>query len=162
VAKIKGNDILKLVVSIAVCQSAGVIGSLFTAPNIPNWYAALEKPSFTPPSWIFAPVWLSLYTLMGISAFLVWRKGLSNPKVARALGVFLIQLILNALWSFLFFGLQSPLAGMIDIFFLLGVIILTAALFYRISNVAGILLIPYILWASFATVLNVAIYSLNS
>jgi tryptophan-rich sensory protein len=98
---------------------------------------------------------------MGISAFLVWRKGLSNPKVAGALGVFAVQLVLNALWSFLFFGLQSPLAGMIEILFLLGFIILTAALFFKISNAAGILLIPYILWVSFATILNVAIYSLN-
>ncbi len=109
------RDILKLVVSIVACLAAGAIGSVFTRSAIPTWYATLEKPFFTPPNWLFAPVWTLLYILMGIAAFLVWRKGLENRQVRIALIVFLIQLILNALWSVVFFGLESPLYGLIVI-----------------------------------------------
>jgi benzodiazapine receptor len=105
------RDITKLVVSIVACQAAGAIGSIFTTPAIPTWYAALEKPFFTPPNWLFAPAWITLYLLMAIAAFLVWRQGLGQKGVNSALLVFLVQLVLNALWSVVFFGLHSPLWG---------------------------------------------------
>lgn len=157
----RGKDIYRLVVSIVACQSAGLIGSIFTMSAIPTWYATLQKPSFTPPNWLFAPAWVTLYILMGISAFLIWRRGLDDRRTRMALIVFLIQLILNALWSIAFFGLESPLYGVIVIVALWVAILVTLLRFFRISRVAGILLIPYILWVSFASALNMAIFVLN-
>lgn len=154
--------ISKLITSIVICQLAGVIGSIFTRPAIPTWYATLEKPSFTPPNWVFSPVWITLFLLMGIAAFLVWNKGLSDEQVKIALGVFGVQLILNVLWSVMFFGLRSPLAGLIEISILWIAILLTILYFFKVSNMAGILLIPYILWVSFAAVLNFSIWRLNA
>ena len=157
----KLKDILKLLVSILACQCAGLIGSIFTMNAIPTWYATLQKPSFTPPNWLFAPAWVTLYLLMSISAFIVWRRGLSNPQVRKALVVFIIQLILNALWSVIFFGLQSPVYGVIVIVALWIAILLTILKFSKISFLATVLLLPYILWVSFAAVLNVSIWLLN-
>jgi benzodiazapine receptor len=154
-------DLLKLVVSILACQLAGFLGSIFTTPAIPDWYAKLAKPSFTPPNWIFSPVWISLYVLMGISAFLIWRKGLDNKAIKVALGIFLAQLVINSIWSLMFFGLRSPLAGFITIIILWILIVLTISHFYRISTVAGVLLVPYFLWVSFASVLNFSLWRLN-
>jgi len=128
---------------------------------IPTWYATLQKPAFTPPNWLFAPAWVTLYLLMGISAFLIWRRGLENLQVKRALSVFLIQLILNALWSVAFFGLESPLYGVIVIAALWIAILVTMINFIKISKTAGFLLLPYILWVSFAAVLNVSVWLLN-
>jgi benzodiazapine receptor len=159
--RIGGIDIVKLVVSILACQLAGVIGSLFTAPAVPTWYAALRKPPFTPPGWVFSPVWITLYALMGISAYLIWRNGLGNKGVRIALGVFIAQLVVNALWSVMFFGLKSPLAGLITIAVLWILICLTTLLFLRISTPAGTLLVPYLLWVSFASVLNFFLWRLN-
>jgi benzodiazapine receptor len=155
------RDIVKLVVSIVACQAAGAIGSVFTAPNIPTWYAALEKPFFTPPSWLFAPAWITLYLLMAIAAFLIWRKGLGEEGVKCALTVFLVQLVLNALWSVVFFGLQSPLYGMVVILAMWIAILLTIIKFFRLSAAAGSLMLPYILWVTFASALNIAIWVLN-
>ena len=156
-------NIAKLIVSLAVPLLVGFLGSLFTtADSLNNWYANLNKPSFNPPDWIFGPVWTTLYVLMGIAAFLVWRKGLDNKLVRLAFILFVIQLALNALWSPLFFGLRSPLFGLIDIVLLLAAIVLTIIYFFKISLWPGLLLIPYIAWVSFATVLNTAIYILNS
>ena len=154
-------EILKLVMSIVICQLAGVIGSVFTTPAIPTWYATLKKPSFTPPNWVFSPVWITLFVLMGIAAFLVWNKGLGDRWVKIALSIFAAQLILNVLWSVMFFGLRSPLAGLIDIAVLWIAILVTILYFLKVSNMAGILLIPYILWVSFAAVLNFSIWRLN-
>lgn len=154
--------ILKLIISIVICQLAGVIGSLFTRPAIPTWYATLRRPSFTPPNWIFSPVWITLFVLMGISAFLVWNKGLSDKEVKIALSIFAVQLILNVLWSVMFFGLRSPLAGFIEIVILWIVILLTILYFLKVSKAAGILLMPYILWVSFAVALNFSIWRLNA
>ena len=159
--KIKVIEIVKLVISIIICLLAGFIGSFFTAPAIPTWYATLNKPSFTPPNWLFAPVWTALFVLMGISAFLVWRKGLNNRQVKIALSIFSVQLILNILWSAMFFGLRSPIAGLIEIIILWVAILLTILIFFKISMTAGLLLIPYILWVSFAAVLNFFIWRLN-
>ena len=157
----KPRDIWKLVVSIIACLAAGAIGSIFTRQAIPTWYATLEKPFFNPPNWLFAPVWTLLYILMGIAAFLVWRKGSENRQVRIALIAFLVQLVLNALWSIAFFGLESPLYGLIVIVVLWVAILFTTLSFYRISRAAGVLMLPYLLWVTFAAVLNESIWLLN-
>lgn len=154
-------DVAKLLVCLAACFSAGFIGSIFTGQSIRNWYTVLQKPSFMPPSWLFAPVWFLLYILMGISAFLIWRRGFSNFQVKESLVIFIIQLMLNVIWSYAFFGLRSPLFGLIAIVPLWTAILITIINFYRISKTASMLLIPYILWVSFATVINFSIYLLN-
>ncbi len=153
--------VIKLIITLLLCLSAGGVGTLFTNPAIPGWYATLVKPSFSPPNWVFAPAWTLLYILMGVAAALVWQKGLQNPLVRTALAVFLIQLILNTLWSFLFFGLRSPFYGLIDILFLWVMILITIAQFLKVSTPAALLMIPYILWVTFATSLNFGIFLLN-
>ena len=140
---------------------AGGIGSLATTRAIPTWYEGLRKPSFNPPEWLFGPAWTVLYLLMAVAAFLVWKQGLGVPGVKLALIVFLAQLLLNSAWSILFFGLRSPLAGLVDIFLLWFAILTTIILFFRVSTAAGLLLLPYIAWVSFAAILNAAILLLN-
>ncbi len=154
-------QVLKLLISVGVCQLAGFIGSLFTSPAVPTWYATLKKPSFTPPSGVFAPVWITLYVLMGISLFLVWRVGLSERNVKTAMGIFLVQLVLNTSWSIAFFGFRSTVAGLIVIVLLWICILLTMYSFLKVSVPAGLMLIPYILWVSFAAILNTSIVLLN-
>lgn len=146
---------------ILVCELAGIIGSVFTTPSIPGWYAALTKPPFNPPNWVFAPVWTILYALMGIAAYLVYEKGLRRDDIRKALAVFAGQLILNALWSIVFFGAHLILGAAVLIVFLWGMIAATIWLFARISKAAAYLLVPYILWVSFATILNISLYVLN-
>jgi len=158
----RSKDIVRLIISIVACQCAGIVGSVFTMRAIPTWYAALQKPPFTPPNWLFAPAWITLYLLMAISAFLVWRTGLENRQTRRALIVFLVQLILNALWSIAFFGLESPVFGLIVIIALWIAILITIIKFFRISTIAGALMLPYIIWVSFAMVLNGSILVLNA
>jgi len=158
---IKTIEIIKLAICIGVCLVTGFIGSIFTSASIPTWYTTLEKPSFNPPNWLFAPVWTILFILMGISAFLVWRVGLSEPNVKVSLVLFIIQLVLNAFWSVTFFGLRSPIAGLIVIVILWVAILLTILSSIKVSITAGILLIPYILWVSFASILNISLYILN-
>jgi benzodiazapine receptor len=155
------DKILRLGTSILVCQLAGIAGSLFTAPAISVWYGNLEKPSFAPPNWIFAPVWTFLFLLMGISLYLVWSRGFEDKKIKRAVFIFSVQLALNTLWSFLFFGLRSPLYGFIEIIILWLAIFFTIVNFYKTSKMAAYLLIPYILWVSFAALLNYSIMILN-
>lgn len=155
------RNIFKALAFIVLCQLAGIIGSVFTFSAIPEWYAFLEKPEFAPPNWVFGPVWITLYTMMGISAYMVSGKGWGKKDVRLALGVFGIQLGLNALWSILFFGLRSPLLGLVCIIALLLAIIATIALFWKHSRAASLLLAPYLLWVSFATVLNYFIWALN-
>jgi len=154
--------LIKLIISIAICLLAGVLGSVFTTPAIPTWYATLIKPSFAPPNWVFFPVWTTLFIMMGISLFLVWQKGLDNGKVKIALSIFGVQLILNVLWSAVFFGLKSPLAGLIVISILWIFILFTILVFMKVSRTAALLLIPYILWVSFAAVINFFIWRLNN
>jgi translocator protein len=152
----------KLIVSIAIPFLVGVFGSLFTtADSLGNWYAGLNKPPFNPPDWVFGPVWTTLYIMMGVAAFLVWRKGLENKPVRIVLVCYIVQLALNAIWTPLFFGLHSPLLGLIDIVLLLNAIIVTIFAFFQISRPAALLLIPYLAWVSFATVLNASLYLLN-
>jgi benzodiazapine receptor len=148
----------KLVLSVVICQLAGVFGSLFTMPAIPTWYASLNKPSFAPPGSVIGTVWLILYTLMGISLYLVWT---AKKEKKLAISVFGFQLFLNALWSFLFFGLKSPLYGLTCIILMWISILATIILFYKIEKKAAYLLVPYLLWVSIATLLNYLILMLN-
>lgn len=152
---------LKLVFSLVICQFAGLLGSIFTTPNIGNWYAYLNKPIFSPPNWIFAPVWTFLYLTMGLSLFLVWVKAKDAKEINLAFIFFIIQLMLNIAWSLVFFGLNSILGGVIVVILLIAAVLFTIIKFFKISEIAGILLIPYLLWVSFASILNIAIYFLN-
>jgi len=155
------SNIAKLIFSIVICQLAGIVGAFFTGDSILTWYAGLNKPSFNPPDWIFGPVWVILYLLMGISLFNVWKEGLKNREIKSAFTIFIVQLIFNAAWSIVFFGAQSIIGGLIIIVILWVLILITILKFIKISRAAGILLIPYLLWVSFATVLNFFIYKLN-
>ncbi|MCF7861877.1 tryptophan-rich sensory protein [Candidatus Woesearchaeota archaeon] len=157
----KKNWLLKLISSIVICQLAGIIGSVFTISSVSTWYQTLNKPFFNPPSWLFGPVWTILYLMMGISLYLVWIKGIKTKNEKIAVYLFLFQLVLNLLWSILFFGIRSPLFALIEIIILWAVILLTIGYFYRISKPASYLLMPYIAWVSFAAVLNFFIYYLN-
>ena len=150
----------KLIVSIVACQLAGVIGSIFTAPNIATWYASIAKPAFNPPNWVFAPAWTTLFLLMGISVYLIWNRP-DWKKNITALAAFDTQLALNVVWSFLFFGLQNPFFAFIEIIILWIAILATIILFYRIDRRAAYLLIPYIAWVTFAALLNYSIWILN-
>lgn len=151
----------KLVFSIILINIIGSIGAIFTTPSIPSWYATINKPSFTPPNWLFAPAWTLLFTLMGISLFIIWEKGLKTKESKIAISVFGVQLFFNVIWSILFFGLRSPSYAFAEILVLWIVILLNIILFYRISKKAGLLLIPYICWVSFATLLNYYVWILN-
>jgi len=152
------NKWVKVIISILICQMAGFIGSIFTSPSIQTWYVGLQKPAFAPPNWVFAPAWISLFTLMGISLYLVWNK---KKNIKTPLVLFSVQLVLNMMWSFLFFGLKSPFYALVEIIILWIAILLTIISFYKVSKRAGILLLPYILWVSFATILNYYIWLLN-
>jgi len=157
------KKILILIIFIVIAHSAGIIGSFFTAPSIDSWYTFLEKPPFSPPNWLFAPAWLTLYTLMGVAAFLVWSSygHIAGERARTALWLYGIHLVFNALWSVIFFGLKNPALAFLEII-LLWVLILTVTLkFYKIRKAAGILLIPYLLWVSFAAALNFFIWQLN-
>jgi len=154
---------LQILISIGISYSAGLIGSIFTVEAISGWYATINKPSFNPPSWVFSPVWTILYTLMGIAAYLVWKdRNKKKIKTANiALTFFGIQLVLNGLWSILFFGLNSPSLAFFEIMLLWIAIIFTIIYFFKINKTAAYLLIPYILWVSFAAFLNLNIWILN-
>lgn len=155
------KDKLKLLGCIIGCELVGILGTPFTINSIPTWYASLNKPFFSPPNWIFGPVWTLLYFLMGVSFYLILKKGWKKKKVENAGKFFLAQLALNFLWSPVFFGLKSPLLGLVVIVAMLAMIIVTMKKFYPLSKTAFYLLIPYLLWVSFATVLNASILILN-
>jgi translocator protein len=154
------NSLLVLVLFVAVCLGVGGLGSIFTAGSVRDWYPALHKPSWTPPSWLFGPVWTLLYLMMAIAAWIIWRRQ-GAVSIKGALGAFVFQLVINAAWSPLFFGLRNPLAGLLDIVPLLAAILATLISFWKISPAAGGLLIPYWLWVSFATALNFALWKMN-
>ena len=156
------KNFFKLIIAIGVSELAGIIGSVFTTPSIAGWYAGVVKPALNPPAWVFGPVWTTLFALMGIAAFLVWKKGLDRRDVKIALGIFLGQLVLNTLWSIIFFGLHSPGGALIEIVFLWLAILATIIAFAKISKPAAWLLVPYILWVSFAGYLNYSIWQLNT
>jgi len=155
------NSVIKLIVSILVSFAAGGIGSLFTFKAIPTWYAGLKKPPYTPPNWLFGPVWTILYILMGISVFFVWQKGFANNDILLAFILFWVQLAINAIWSIIFFGMKSKGGGVITIIVLWLLIWATMVTSFRVSEWAGALLIPYIVWVSIASYLNIGIWMLN-
>jgi benzodiazapine receptor len=155
------GDYVKSAVSIMVALSAGFIGSLFTTPSIAGWYQELVKPTLAPPNWIFAPVWTSLFLLMGVAAFLIWKKGLARKDIKTALGLFVFQLALNALWSIIFFGAHAPGWALLEIILLWIAILATMLSFWKISRIAGSLMLPYFLWVTFAIYLNYSIFILN-
>ena len=162
----KYANVYKLIGAIAVSELAGFVGATVTTSSLPVWYAGLAKPPLNPPPWIFAPVWTTLYLLMGIAAFLVWRKGragrgTTNHETRRALSLFMLQLFLNSLWSIIFFGLHSPGWAFLEILLLAAAIIWTMVAFSKISRTATYLLVPYIAWVTFAAYLNLAIWIRN-
>ena len=152
---------LALALSIAGCELVGVVGSVFTAPAIPTWYASLNKPVFTPPNWVFAPVWITLYFLMGASLFLIWQGGPPTQKRKETVLLFLVQLFFTTLWSFLFFGFRWPAVALVVVAVLLGMIVITVVKFWSFSRIASVLLWPYLAWVCFASVLNAAVVVLN-
>lgn len=152
---------IKLVASIILCQLAGVIGSVFTMSAIPDWYANIVRPAITPPNWLFGPVWITLYTLMGISLYLIWQKGLKNRDIKFAFIFFIVHLTVNASWSIIFFGLNALWLSVIVIFVLLFMIVSIMVVFWDINRTATYLLIPYLLWVTYASALNMAIAVLN-
>ncbi|MGF7118660.1 TspO/MBR family protein [Methanobacterium oryzae] len=157
----KKGDIVKLVISILIPLIVGFTSSFATLGSIPGFFDVLNKPAWTPPAWAFGPIWTTLYILMGIALFLIWRKGLERQDVKIAIGVFGVQLILNFFWTIIFFGFRSLFGGLIEIMFLWIAILVNIILFYRISKAAGILLVPYIVWVTIASYLNYTVYLLN-
>lgn len=155
------KEVYKLVVSVVICFAAGLIGSLFTFSSIANWYALLNRPAFAPPNWLFGPVWTMLYFLMGVSLFLVWGRSSSEAKVKRSLILFFVHLAFNTAWSIVFFGLQQIFLAFLVILVLWFLIILVILNFYKINKVAAYLLVPYLYWVTFASVLNYSFWLLN-
>ncbi len=151
----------RLVVSLVLPQLAGIIGSFFTVSAIPVWYAGLEKPGFSPPNWLFGPAWVMLYFLMGISVYLIWQKMGENKAAKSAFWLFWIHLFFNAIWSIIFFGLQNPGLAFVNIVIIWLLIIVLMIKFWGINRWAAYLLIPYLLWVSFASLLNYFIWYLN-
>lgn len=152
---------LRLLICVTICELAGYVGAVFTTGSVNTWYTTLVKPSFNPPNWVFAPVWSTLYLLMGIALFLVWTKSSEVPSTRKAISVFALQLALNVSWSAVFFGLRF-IAGAMGIIIVLWCSILwTIVVFRKVSAAAAWLLLPYIIWVSFAVVLNGALVYLN-
>lgn len=152
----------KIILFVLVAEVLGGSGSLATGPAIGGWYKELIKPSFNPPNWLFGPAWTILFALMGVSFYLVYEKGLKNKKVREAIYVFIAQFIFNIAWSFIFFGARLPRLALFEIIIMWGLILLTILKFYKVSKLAGLLLIPYLLWVSFATFLNYTVVVLNN
>lgn len=148
------KNFTKFLLSIIICEAAGVVGSIFTAPSIKGWFATLNKPAINPPNWIFGPVWTTLFLLMGIALYLVWSK----EKIPV---IFWAQLILNILWSVIFFGLRNPGFAFFELLILWVAILYTILSFYRVSKPAAYLLLPYILWVTLAGFLNYSLWMLN-
>lgn len=157
----KRSDIYKLIISFVIVFAIGMIGAVITSPQITIWYPSIIQPSWTPTGWVFPIVWNILYILISISLFMVLKENLQDKKVKIALSIFGIQLILNFLWSIVFFGFQSIIGGLGVILMLWIFILINIIVFYKISKWAGIFLIPYIVWVTIATYLNYSIYLLN-
>lgn len=155
------KDLPKLLISVVGCELVGFLGTPFTISAIPTWYTTLNKPFFAPPNWIFGPVWTLLYLLMGVAFYLIWKQGWQKKRIATAGKYFLLQLGLNFIWSPIFFGLKAPLLGLIVIMAMWVLIVMTMKKFHPLSRLAFYLLVPYLLWVSFVTLLNGAIVILN-
>jgi translocator protein len=158
---VSSSDIIKLAVCQGACFAAGGVGILFTFKAIPDWYAGLRKPPYTPPNWASGPVWTTLYGLMAVSVFLVWRTGLDSPTSELAFVLFWIQLAVNALWSAVFFGAKSKGGGVIVIIILWLLILATMIASFRVSAWAGTLFVPYLAWVTVASYLNIGVWRLN-
>ncbi|MGB5369564.1 MAG: TspO/MBR family protein [Flavobacteriaceae bacterium] len=150
-----------IVIAVTVCLVIGFLSSFATQSSVNDWYVGLNKPGFNPPNWIFAPVWTLLYIMMGVAAGIVWAKGFYHIWVKTALYHFGFQLLLNAAWSIVFFGFRQPFWALIVILTLLILLLLTIKWFRVVSSLAALLLVPYLLWVCFATVLNYKIWELN-
>ena len=155
------NKIFKLIISVALPLAVGAVGSYFTIPEISGWYQTINKPSWNPPNWIFGPVWTTLYVLMGIALYLVWKTPNSIGNKTIAVSFFIIQLGLNFFWSVIFFSLHQPGWALVEIILLWIFILLTIFSFSSIHKTASWLLVPYVCWVSFAMILNYAIWQLN-
>lgn len=155
------SKVTKILLFTFLCLAIGYISGMTTRDAISDWYVFLTKPPFTPPNWLFAPVWTSLYLIMGISAGVVWHQGWNRKEVKLALGIFGAHLVLNTLWTQLFFGFQTPFWAMIEIILLWISILWYSIHFYRIKKWTGLIQLPYLIWVSFASVLNAAIVYLN-
>jgi len=156
----KASVLLGVIVSVLIAQMAGIIGSFFTFSSVQSWYAFLEKPFFAPPNWLFAPAWITLYVLMGIAAFLVWRKRYT-AGAKLALWLYGVQLALNALWSVIFFGMRNPGLAFVEIVVLWVLILVVTLKFFKVEKTAGWLFVPYLLWVTFAAILNFVVWRLN-
>ncbi len=153
---------LRIATVIITCLAVGYFSSIVTRDNIPTWYALLNKPVFNPPNWVFAPVWTLLYILMGYAAGRIWNKiDTDEATVKRGFVFFLLQLALNALWSFLFFGLHNPMLAFFEVLLLWAMIFETYSQFKKVDKVAAYLLLPYLAWVSYATILTGSIWYLN-
>lgn len=150
----------KLGAAVVGCELVGILGTPFTIASIPTWYAHLNKPPFSPPNWIFGPVWTLLYFLMGVALWLVVTSKQSELR-NRGIRLFAVQLVLNFLWSVIFFGMHQPLIALVDIVLLWAAIFMTMLTFHKVSTVSSYLLVPYLVWVSFASILNFAIVLLN-
>lgn len=155
------TDFVALAVAIIICELAGVIGALFTTPNIPTWYAGLAKPAMAPGGMFISMVWLLLYAMMGVSLYFIWERGPAKPAVKAVLVVFAIQLILNVLWSYMFFGLRSPFLGLVEIAVLILAVAYLVWKSHKVSPMASWLLAPYLIWLFFAAILNFLIWQMN-
>ena len=155
------RDVRSGVLAIIAVTAASIVGQLATYPNLAPWYSGLSKPSFNPPNWLFAPVWTALYVLMAFAVWRVLRQPGASAARRLALGLFFVQLALNAAWSWMFFGANSPLLGMINIIPQMLIILATIITFHRLDRIAAWCLVPLAAWVSFASVLNLAIWRLN-
>lgn len=152
------NQWLVLAGLILLCVGTGMIGGMVSAGAIEDWYRTLAKPSWNPPDWVFGPVWTTLYVMMAVAAWLVWR---TRDRVAPAMALFFVQLAFNLLWSLLFFGARSPGLALVEVVFLWTSVLLTMLAFFGRQTIAGWLFVPYLAWVSFAAILNFAIWSMN-
>jgi len=154
------SQLFKLIVSIILPLTLGAIAGMFTSQSVPEWYATLNRPSFNPPNWIFGPVWTTLYILMGISLFLIWKQDMSKERNLAIL-VFMLQLFFNFCWSFIFFYFNMIGLALIEIIFLWISIVFMLVLFFKIKPIAAYINIPYLLWVTFAAILNASYFLLN-
>ena len=155
------KTILQLAVAIAIPEIVGALGAVATASSVQGWYKTLDKPWFTPPNWLFGPAWITLYAIMGVASYLVWRQGWDRPEVRLALVAYAVQLALNAAWSPIFFGLRSPGPALAVIVALWLAIAATTFAFSRVSWWAAGLMVPYLAWVTYAAALNFEIWRLN-
>ena len=156
------NNFAKLIIAIAIPIAIGATAGLFTVTGVGSWYQTINKPSWNPPGWVFAPVWTTLYVMMGVSLYLVWKSGVSNNLKRTAIGLCAFQLVLNFFWSLIFFDQQQPGWALVEIIVMWFFILFTIFAFAKVNKTAAWLLVPYISWVSFATILNYTIWKMNS